>query len=482
MSAWRLRFGGDVPRHPDVFSEEHPQGWGTWWFPGRWVIAGVLGVLVLASLALRSSSELRRLQAVIGRLSPDVGIVILEPVADAPTDTLRLRQALDTLGVLPPPTVPARVHPVVTVVVDTPDGAQRVVLLDPAEAARERLTGSSVGGWVAVGAAADRAFRVPSARAPLDPAVTRLLRVDGGIRLLVRQSWLAQTVPLLARGLAEERLLTLELRGDPRHVRLSGTVPNSQALLRGARPLLRDDPPGAVLVLDGAPVRAVLPETLPPILAALRDESGVAGEIRSLALLLADAPSTLVLQLAPNGNLYAAFGILVPTTADHAALRGSLQALLARRITISDAVVEQVRENGRVIRHLRPSSGASDRLREERQGALEFWTARALVGQGDLVGVLGPRTLLLGTDRDLALAVAEEVEQSEVEPVERKGVRVAVDGDLLRRVPVVALALRGFSPHVRPWAAMLGALRIDVREERPDLTFTVTGEFREPPE
>lgn len=427
-------------------------------------------------LTHRAGSE-ARLVAFLRTLPPAVQVVLLEP--ERPS---ALRPLLATLGRIPEPTLPADVHPTATVLVEAETGVRVLALVTPAEARRAGLSGLSRGGFLLVGdiAGLDAVWRDRGGvYHPVSPAVLRFLRraPRTALRAFVRTSWLAARLPALGLPTTAPESLGVTVAGDTRQLQVSAILPRGAAgSSLPSRTVLTTPLAGAALLLDGVPASELFPRPLPPVLDALRQESGVRAELTEIARVLADQPLVIVVRSSPESVPEIVVGTRRDPERSDALVR-ALEALLERRLALASAQTDIVQVRGQRIRHQRPGRAARE-LRQATDGPWHTIEAPRAAGDRPLVVAESAHAVLVGTSRDAVLAVGSTVGTSPSSTAQRGTLLQAfVDGELFRRPPIIAHALQGLADDVRPWAEALRTLRLDVRSTRAALVVRGTAEF-----
>lgn len=480
----------------------------------RVVLTGVLSVLLSATVVAQATAPETRLLSFVRKLPPAVRVAVL-----GSTDP-SARSLLESLFLLPRGTdFPTR-RPVAVLLVarEDNDALAPVALLEPAAAARAGLAGVPLGGFTAVGdLEALQELRAEADGPTVTPSVLRFLSGARGQRVVIQQRWLLAKLKnlerLLGAGAAtpdaaaskdaqrpdadgSQAYLAVDVEGDSRRFRLRSLVPGDYAELAArSAPLLRAPPENAMVVLDGLPTAWVFPTDLPPILDALRRESGVGEELAAVAAQVQAEPLLLAVRSGAATLPEVVLGVGRPAGPAGAALEASVRALLDRRLTIAGAVTERVRVGEAVIRHQRRSLKAAVVL-DEREGEWRILTARGAARQSDLIAALHDQVILLGSSRDgiralmAEVAVKRRAESAWSRPSgrlarslpawHRRGpnVEVFLDAARLRRLPLTALAVRGIPENLRRWADALDTLRLELKGDRDGLLLTAFGELQ----
>ncbi len=456
----------------------------------RTLAAGVIGVLVLVLLLLQWTGPDVALARTLRNLPAAVQAVIIES-PDGGVGQAILMAALR----LPLVPLPKDVQPLATLVVVTEEGESTVALVRRSAVLPPDRSTVALGGLMAVGEVEVLRHVTSGAQAPTTVR-SDLLRVlrdapHGAERMLARTAWVSDHVPALGLSADASGIVALWVERTPHQVRLTGrAVPAArpaelQQERSGARPpargsgrpvRLRERPPGTLLVIEGVPASSVLPSELPPVLEAVRAESGVGTELSELVRALGDEPLMVVLRARPDGSLDVVVA-LPQSGSGPEAVAAAVDALLAKRLALVSVVTDTVRVNGQRIRHRKPVARASDLPRETLP---DGWDVRVAPHAGwgtDLVRAQNGDVVLLGTSREAVLDLRSAVTRETARPSSPTALRVFADGDLLRRQPVVALALRNLPAAARGWAETLGTVRLDVGWSLDALTFTARADL-----
>lgn len=441
----------------------------------RAVVGGVLTVLLVGVLVTRTTAVDPLLTRILQALPSDVVAAIVEP--DHPS---ALRPALQQLLRLPEPALPEGLHPVATLFLNTEHGVMPLALIDRAQAGRAGLHGPVFGGLVVIGDAATGArLRGDAPRRTVRPPAEgmRFLGTASpkSLRVLVRLPFLAERFPALNIPAVPGAVLAVAAETHGGRLALSGVIAGHG----GGRPLsaglITDPVPGSLLVIDGVAASDLLPPDLPPVLAALAQEAGIAAELADISRNLHDRPVTLVLQ----GRTESVPDIVVATRRNPAGdteLADALRALLVRRGSLQSARTEVLRSNGRSIRHQRPAGDRAHVVQETSQGPWRIVEAPVAAGTKDLVSAERDDLFVVGTSKDTVLALGNAIPP----PAPSRGRAVfhlAIDGTLLRREPLVSHALQGVPVELRTWVETLRTLQLDVFDGRRSLRFFLTSEF-----
>ena len=311
-----------------------------------------------------------------------------------------------------------------------------------------------------------------------DHALLSLLQGDHPHVLLVRQDALARQSPLL-KDLGGNQWAALAWSGGPRHITFRATLRGGGRALEGAAEQLPASLPPSLLMIDGLPLRLVLPQDLPPVLEALRSASGVGEELRALQGILQGQPVSVAL-VEHEGEVVP---LLVATVApsDTDAVRQTLTALFTQRLRELSQVTEKVRgPSGTTIRHRRPAQNVQV-LSETRGGA---HTLRAPCGAAahvsprgpdacgsgrDLVALLRDEMLVLSTSEATVASVFRALQEDTPQPRNGAGVTVAIDMARLKQLPLTATVLARVPSAVRSWLDILESARARVRTSGNDL-------------
>lgn len=447
----------------------------------RTIIAGVLGLL-LASLALfQQTTPEAELFRLLRDLPPEVRVVLIEPSAAQPSrlsNTPSPNGLVVSLLKIPPARIPAEVPRLATLVIEDAKGSEEsVTLVEQSVVQRFGLHGVEVGGLVALGNGSPLlAVRLQEKRSAVSPTLLRELRAAPGVRVLVRTVWVMRRFPALPQP-SEQELMALWVQGDSRHLRAEGMLPKEiRSLGISGYRLLSTQPEDALLVLDGVSLSTLFPPELPPLLEAIRAETGVGPEIRALMEMLRDTPVVLIVQAQSEDFPRITAGLAL-TTENRQRVEAAVRTLLTRRLAIAQATVETVRADGRTIRHARPSPNRSE-LEETHDGPWRILRAPQAAGAHDLVAGFRDDVVILGTSPE-AVREAGAV----LRPMDARDstARFFLDGALLRRVPTVAFALRGLSSELRAWTEALERVTIEVSGESRNLRFVAEIEWSPPP-
>lgn len=447
-------------------------------FDARVVVAVVLGLLLVTFGVFQYTGPEAALFRMLRDVPSSVRVVLLEP---SPQSGLTNKDPLGPRGFtasmlnVPSVALPSEVPTLATLVVENSRGeASAVVVVERSVARRFGLRGVDVGGLVAVGS--DAPLVAPSsAHRRVSPALLRVLRSASGVRVLAQSAWITRRFPVLPAPIGLNQFVVLSISGDERHLRVEGMVPRDTISgVSGAR-LLADRPAAAFLVLDGVPVSALSPPDLPELLEALRAETGVGSELRTLAELLHDAPISLVMQTEPDGSPAITVGVAVERK-NPEAVEAAVRALLARRLALSETVVETVRVNGQTIRHARPQARVSG-LEEFHRDALRILRAPQSAGGADLFAGFRDRFVVIGNSLEALLPVSALLRP---DSARHSTINFFVDGTAIRQVPAVTFALRGMTPEFRPWAEVLGRLSLEISPDLRSLRFVANVDWTRP--
>lgn len=444
----------------------------------RTVVFGVLSVLVLVTAVTRWTSPEARLFRFLKTVPAFVLAVVIEP--EHPET---VRSLVGQFLGIPDAAIRSGARPAATLLVDRGSGEHAVVLFEQDSLANKR--GSSVMGFAAVGDdAAVALLRSWEGRSPTVPAsVLRFLRqpVNNGVRVLVRLPLLARRLPPDVLQGVPDSLLALTLEAAGRRVVIRGLLPGDVAEgAPAAGVLLQRPPPDSLVLLDGIPASQLLPESLPPLLQALKAESGVTHELDALARALGESPGVISVRRGPAGTTEIVVGFDTKGRPPEA-VKAAARALLQRRLELVGAVTERVRVGDRVIRHRRPRSPDVARPRSEPALSLgetlrDGWSMlRAPLGAGaaDLVAAVNDTSAIFGTSEEAVLAVAHGFGGEE----QVHNLRFFADAEHLREVPVVVLALRGLPERLRVWLEALETVHGEFDAGAAALRFEGSAEF-----
>ncbi|MDP3685731.1 MAG: hypothetical protein Q8R32_02775 [bacterium] len=447
----------------------------------RTIIVGVLGLLLVTFAVFQQTDPEAAVFRLLRDLPPEVQMVLLASPTAQPSrlfsrDSSSAKELVLSLLNLPPVRIPPELPTLATLVIEDPAGnEQSVVLVEQSVVHRFGLRGVEVGGLVALGegshllAARSREMRTVS------PTLLRELRTAPGVRVLVHPGWFLRRFPALPQPNGQE-LMALWVQGDSRHLRTEGMFPRGrETFISNGKRFLATRPDNALLVLDGIPASALFPSELPPLLEALRAETGVGPEVRALTEVLRDTPVFLVIQAQPEGLPTITAG-MAPAEEHRERVEAAVRALLVRRLAIAQAAIETVRANGRTIRHARPSSQPGE-LEETHDGPWRILRAPKAAGAHDLVAGFRDGVVLLGTSAGSLREIGAALRSADARD---STTQFFLDGALLRRDPAVAFALRGLSPELRSWANLLERLVIEVSSESRNFRFLVEVDWSPP--
>lgn len=440
----------------------------------RTVIGGVCATLLLALVVTRWTGPEAHLSAFLRALPSDVSAVVIDAERSSAA-----RALLDALLRLPPAVLPAGVPPVAALVLAGERGEQSAALVTPDVAARAGLVGVPRGALLLVGGnGALPEVASEEGRPALPPEVLQFFRRSPGsrVRALLRTSWLATRVPALALPAGAPEFLAVSAEASSRQLRFSAVMPSAGVSPSArSRTLLAGSLPGELLVLDGLSAAELLPAKLPPILDALRAESGAGAELQALGERLGDRPVAVVVRAAATE-----FPDVVVATVAEAGRGGWIEsaarALLERRLALSSAVTEQLRSGQKVIRHLRPALAAAGGLREAVVDGWRLLEAPRAAGPKDLLVARDGDRVLIGTSRTAVLDVGRVLRL----PGSRVGaplLAIALDGELLRRESLAVRVLEGVPSDLDPWVRALGMLHVTATGGRGVVEITGTAEF-----
>lgn len=494
----------------------------------RVVVSGVLAVLLFGIIVARVTAPETRLVAFLRKLPPIVHVAVLERGGMPGT-----RALVEAVLQLPSPDPLPAGQPIATLYVTraSPNASApardlvAVRLLEPGMAAQVGLPGVPLGGFTAVGDPDIlAALRAQVSGQTVAPSVLRFIRSASGLRVLVHETWVEDRVGDLERVLGTppaaipsfsastsddagararepgtEPYLAFDIEGDIRRFRFRGAVAGDfSSFAARAAPLLREQPKNAIVVLDGFPASLIFPVDLPPLFDALRRDTGVGEDITNILAAVQSQPLLLVVQSRTSGAAEVLVGVSRPAGDEGTALETAVRTVLNHRLAIVGAVTERIRVGETVIRHHRPGPATARAVTEEPRGTWRLLTAHRAAGPGaDVIAALHDQVVLFSTSRETLGGVINDLVPRRpgdrisspitgtaalrrlASPRSRTpDAAVVLDGARLRRLPVIALALRGASEPVRRWADAIEMLRLDVSAGEEELSVTASGELR----
>lgn len=453
--------------------------------------SGVLAATVLAGGLWWWSQPLVRLPRLLPRLPEDVVLVVL--YRDTAEQDV-LSRALDAFLASAVPALPDRVPPArALLLVESGGKLLPVQLFFPRDVA-ETDQGIRWRGYRLVGSP-EAVERVTSGLlAPSSarrPRTVALLASAEPHVVLVRQTFLAKRYPFLQDVLHGEWDAFAWSVSPPgadfasigrQHLSLRIHHEWRDQPLGDARALLPPSlsPPAAVI--DGLPGQLLFPDTLPPILEALKDVSGVKKEIAELQTFFGQRAVTVVLGDAAGQPTLT---LVLPLAGEDArAAEELVTALFTKRLQQIHAVTETVRgTKGTLIRHLKPATDSRYLVTEQRDGVLLLRAPCGLrvpdgsgvscedssskqqpvtaapgapaAGLWDLVALVGRGFLVVGTHQPTVEEVFRALGEQPEEKVERSVSRLFLDMERLRRFPLTGAVLTRFSPTLRSFVTRL---------------------------
>ncbi len=447
----------------------------------RIIIVAIVTAFALVFLVLRATSPDATLLRLLHRLPPTVRVVMLEPAeraaatGDHASTRDFLRTVLDVPAAARSPSMPIRA----TLVLETAENVYTTVMIaERSVAHRFGLSGVDSGSLTVIGDHAESVVSPPADTVALPFVSRQQIGGETDVHVWLHPRWISRQFPLLVPPRGLNTFVALTVRGDGQRLHIAGRLPlATSATAVGGRLLLRR-PEHAVVIVDGVPMSALFPSELPPLLEAVRAETGVASELRALTELLDGNPSLLVVHAQPDGQIAVTGGVTVDEHT-HSTVEDAIRKLLSRRFAMTHATGETVRANGRSIRHVRPQQPSSpaaspDGIEETYRDGWRILRASGAPGHSDLFAAFRDQFVLVGNALDPLLLVGVSLRSDDIQDSAQ---RFFVDGAVGRHIPIVQFALRGAAPALRTWAEALGQLTVEVAPDARGVQFSANIEW-----